>query len=290
VLGLKKRIEEIMTRGIALELNFARKMLLEAAGFVALAAPIVVGMLNAPPVQAQLNATTLPPTFEVASIKPSDPAARGTRVQLDRGRFTGSNLTVKFLMQYSYEVRDFQIQGGPGWIGTEGYDISAKGGGDAKGDDLKPMVQALLADRFKLALHRSTKELPIYALVVAKGGPKMKISARAGDERGSGMRIGRGQLEVQQVKMAELATQLARTLGRSVIDRTELTGEYDFKLEWTPDEAQPGIAKEPGTIQMEGAGPSIFTALQEQLGLKLESTKGPVEILVVDRAERPSAN
>ncbi|MGA3187847.1 MAG: TIGR03435 family protein [Bryobacteraceae bacterium] len=227
--------------------------------------------------------------FEVASIKPSDPAARGTRVQLERGRFTGSNLTVKFLIQFSYEVREFQIQGGPGWIGTQGYDITAKGGGDATEEDVPPMMQALLKERFKLVLHRATKELPIYALVAAKGGPKMKASASSG-EKGVSMRTRRGLIEVQQITMAELATQLARILGRSVVDRTELAGEYDFKLEWTPDEAEPGGAREPGTIQVEGTGPSIFTALQEQLGLKLESTKGPVEILVIERVEKASEN
>jgi bla regulator protein BlaR1 len=228
--------------------------------------------------------------FEVASIKPSDPKGRGMRLQMDRGRMTGSGLTVKFLIQTAYDVRGFQIQGGPGWIDSERYDIIAKG--DEKNEDLGPMVQALLADRFKMVLHRETKELPVYALVVAKGGSKMTLNTSPADdpEKGTRMSVSRGRFEFRKGEMAELTVRLSQQLGRKVIDRTELTGGYDFKLEWTPDEAQPGMMKEPGTIQIEGGGPSIFTALQEQLGLKLESTKGPVEILAIDRVERPSEN
>jgi len=146
------------------------------------------------------------------------------------------------------------------------------------------MMQALLADRFKLALHRDTKELPVYALTIARGGPK--LSASGGEF--PRMRIGRGQIEAQKWTMAKFASDLARQLGRPVIDRTELAGTYDFKLEWTPDESQPGSAEPGGERTISVVGPSIFTALQEQLGLRLESTKGPVEILVVDHVEKPS--
>jgi uncharacterized protein (TIGR03435 family) len=230
--------------------------------------------------------------FEVASIKPSDPNSRGMRMRSDRGRFTGSGLTVEFLIQSAYEVRNFQIQGAPGWIKTERYDIAAKGG-DEKEDDVAPMLQSLLANRFHMAFHRATKELPVYSLVVAKGGPKMKENTSADDapENGPRMSVGRGRFSAQKFKIEGLVTSLSQQLGRKVIDKTELTGSYDFKLEWTPDEAQPGMPKEqPGTIQIENSGPSIFTALQEQLGLKLESAKGPVDILVIDRVEQPTEN
>lgn len=226
--------------------------------------------------------------FEVASIKPSAPGG-GQRFRMqfaEGGRVTASNVTVLILIQQAYGVRDFQIQGAPSWIGSEHYDITTVAAGGTQPDDLGPMMQALLADRFKLLLHRVTKELPVYALVVGKGGSKLQASTSAQMR----IRTGRGQFDMQKGEMKTFANELARQLGRTVIDKTELAGEYDFKLEWTPDEAQSGPAAEPGTVQIEGTGPSIFTALQEQLGLKLESTKGPVEILMIDRVEKASEN
>jgi uncharacterized protein (TIGR03435 family) len=149
------------------------------------------------------------------------------------------------------------------------------------------MMQSLLADRFKLTVHQETKEMPIYALVVAKNSPKLQPSKAEETEFGGS----RGQFLCQKVPMSMLAGQLRRLLGRPVHDETGLTGEYDFKLEWTPDEppANAGTA-EARTAPPDRTGPSIFTALQEQLGLRLESRKGVVVVLVVDRVERPSEN
>jgi uncharacterized protein (TIGR03435 family) len=243
--------------------------------------------------------------FEVASIKPSAPIAMGMmRVgveMLPGGRVSITGATVKFLMQQAYGVRDFQIIGGPGWIGSERYDIVAKPETASNGDETKKMMQSLLADRFKLQFHRETKELPTYALVVAKGGPKFKASEVQQDSdssdkprRGGMMRRGRGMIDAQGIPMDGLANQLSQTLARSVIDKTELKGDFDIKLEWTPEEGEGGMMRGP-EMRAEGhsdapAGPSLTTALQEQLGLKLESTKGPVEILTIDRVEKPSEN
>jgi uncharacterized protein (TIGR03435 family) len=157
-------------------------------------------------------------------------------------------------------------------------------------------MKSLLKDRFKLEFHRETKELPTYALVVGKGGSKLKkseIEDGGSDRPGRGgmMRMGRGQINAQGIPMAGLANQLSQQLGRSVIDKTELTGDYDIKLEWTPDANEGGAFR--GAEAHEEArpeGPSLYTALQEQLGLKLESSKGMVEILTVDKAEKPSEN
>jgi uncharacterized protein (TIGR03435 family) len=203
-------------------------------------------------------------------------------------------------MQQAYGIRDFQIVGGPAWLGTERYDITAKPEDAANQEQVKLMVQALLADRFKLEFHRETKELPTYALVVGKGGPKLKkyvetdgdSSGSGGGGRGGMMRMmGRGHFEANGVPVSALANQLAQALGRSVIDKTELTGNYDFKLDWTPDENQPGIGPAGDNHAPAPAdGASIFAAVQEQLGLKLEGSKGPVEILIVDRAEKASEN
>jgi uncharacterized protein (TIGR03435 family) len=239
--------------------------------------------------------------FETASIKPSAPMEMG-RVNvgmrtLPGGRISMSGVTVKLLIQQAYGVRDFQIAGGPGWLGSDRYDITAKPEGAATNDQVKVMIQALLADRFKLQFHRETKELPTYALVVAKGGPKFHQSEEVpeGSDQPKGTRVSmeRGQFNLQRAPIAALANQLGQVLGRSVIDKTELTGKYDFKLEWTPDEGEGRMMRAPGgdgPPPADTAGVSIFTAVQDQLGLKLESTKGPVEILVIDRAEKASEN
>lgn len=207
------------------------------------------------------------------------------------GRLVAKNVTVRFLIQQAYGVRDFQISGGPGWIGSERYDINAKAEGATTPEQLKPLIQALLKDRFKMEMHRDTKELPMYALVVGKNGPKLQESAGGG--KGAMTRMGRGMINGQQMAMTMLATQLSQQLGRSVTDKTGLKGQYDIKLEWTPDESQGPGPKEGGgeaAAPIDSSGPSIFTALQDQLGLKLEGQKGPVEIIVIDRIEKATEN
>jgi uncharacterized protein (TIGR03435 family) len=244
--------------------------------------------------------------FEAASIKPSAPVAMGMMKvgmsMMPGGRIAMSGITVRLLIQQAYGVRDFQIVGGPDWMRSERYDITAKPAEAASEDQVKLMIRGLLKDRFQLVFHRETKELPTYALVVAKGGPKLKIAEvmAAGGEGGSGgggrggqIRImGRGRFDASGVPVSALANHLSQVLGRSVIDKTELTGDYDFKLEWTPDERQGGMMKGPGgesAAPSDNPGASIFTALQE-FGLKLESTKGPVDIFVIERAEKASEN
>jgi uncharacterized protein (TIGR03435 family) len=173
-----------------------------------------------------------------------------------------------------WRVRDFQIIGGPAWVNSEGFDIEAKGDHSASDAQLGQMVQSLLADRFKLALHRETRQLPVYALVVAKNGPKIRESTAARP----GMAGGPGQLDAQKISLQVFTQTLGRQLDHPVLDQTGLTGRYDFKLNWSPDESDAT------------GGPSIFTAVQEQLGLKLETQTGPVEVLVIDHAEKPSDN
>jgi uncharacterized protein (TIGR03435 family) len=153
------------------------------------------------------------------------------------------------------------------------------------------MLQALMADRFQLKIHKEAKEMPVYAMVLDKKGSKLAVHT-VGDSQ---TRTGNGTLSIKKGGMAWLATWLSRLLGRVVIDQTELSGEYDYQLDYTPDPGQGGaesIGLPPGTPQprTETNGPSIFTALQEQLGLRLVSQKGPVEIVVIDSVEKPSAN
>jgi uncharacterized protein (TIGR03435 family) len=225
------------------------------------------------PLEAQTNAAA--PQFEVASIKPSPPGSRGPTIYNPTlVRFAIDSITPKGLIAYAYDVRDFQILGGPRWLASDQYDIVAKPECDARGERILAMVRSLLAERFRLVLHRESKEMPVFGLVIAKGGPNLRPSVGRGPE----VRGGRGRLVARNVTMGILAAQLAdRVLGRPVLDRTGIAGEFDVDLEWTPDEST-------------DIGPSIFTALQEQLGVKLEAQKGVVDVLVIDHVERPSAN
>jgi len=232
----------------------------------AIAAALSMPAFSQPPLQ-----------FDVAAIKRSPPDHVGAQVFFQPGgKFAALTAPLKTLVCFAYQLRDHQVTGGPGWFDLEPFDITAKADGPASYQQLQIMVQTLLADRFQLKFHRETKEQPIYALVLAKNGPKLKQAGNPGRGVGFGAR---GSLNGNGTDMATFASALSGKLGRSVVDRTGLQGFYDFLLTWTPDEAQ-----------ADTPGPSLFTAIQEQLGLRLESIKGPVEILVVDHAERPSEN
>ncbi len=313
------------------------------------------------------------PAFEVASIKPAAPQPAGMlRVMMrggpgtpDPGQLTYTNVTLKNILMNAYDVKGYQIQG-PGWLDSERYDVMAKIPKGATKEQFRLMLQNLAAERFKVALHRDTKEMPVYSLVVGKNGPKMKESVEdpapkdgAGSEGGpsagntggaalaprpldphgpvvSGripvgkdgmpqlppgspkgtmmmmMNGGRFRMNASGQTMVGLVNMLANQLGRPVIDNTGLTGKYDFTLDFAPEEGgrmpgpmgampiqAPSHAGEGGgggggplASQPEGQpGLSLFTAVQEQLGLKLEQKKGPVELIVIDRAEKvPTEN
>jgi uncharacterized protein (TIGR03435 family) len=226
--------------------------------------------------------------FEVASVKRAPPPAGGginSSMRLDPGRFTCTNVTLKKLMVESYGVKDYQVSG-PDWLGTELYDITATLPPGTTGDDVRLMIQALLTDRFKLALHRDSKELPVYALVVGKGGSKLQeVEFGRGSTSGSP-----GKLTATRIAIRNLTEFLSRQTGRPVLDMTGLTGFYNFTLNFTP-EAAPSVPSPETPIPESAVGPSLFSAVQEQLGLKLEPRKAPVEILVVDHAEKvPTEN
>ncbi|MBS1853807.1 MAG: TIGR03435 family protein [Acidobacteria bacterium] len=218
------------------------------------------------------------PGFEVASVKqaPPPPVTGGIRTQVSvtPGRLVCTNLTLRRLIMRAYSLKEYQVTG-PDWIGTDLYSIEARMPADTTGDDLLLMMQRLLAERFQLSVHRTTKEMAGYELVVGKGGPRMKPVEFG---RGS-TRIDGGTLTATGVLMRSFADMLSGMLDRPVLDKTGLQGAYDFTLEWQREErrAEGGDA---------AARPSLFTAVQEQLGLRLEGKKAPVEVLVVDHAER----
>lgn len=227
------------------------------------------------------------PAFEVASVKPSrSDSAESNFDSRPGGRLTATNVSLRELIRLAFGVRDLQIARAPGWIGTARYDINAKAGsGRNPGDkDITPLLRQLLADRFRLTTHRETKELPVYALVVGKNGPRLTAH-----NEGSGARTRAmcGHLAGTRLTMDVLATVLSRQFECDVLNRTGLAGKYDFELDWTPEAGPCATTAESGEPSLH---PSIFTALQEQLGLKLESTKGPVELLVIDHVEKSSEN
>jgi uncharacterized protein (TIGR03435 family) len=235
------------------------------------------------------------PSFEVATIKPSAPDEPGKLFSVRGDRFTTINTTLSDLIKFAYDVQDKQILNGPDWMPTDKFDIAAQPDipGTPSSAQLKSMVQKLLADRFQLKFHTDKRELSAYVLSVAKSGPKMKQSdADAGSLPGLFFR-GLGVLTVRNATMFDFCGLMqAAVLDRPVVDQTGLTGKWDFLLKWTPDESQFGGMgiKVPPPTDAADAPPPLFTAIQEQIGLKLEAGKAPVSVLVLDHVEKPSAN
>jgi uncharacterized protein (TIGR03435 family) len=173
-------------------------------------------------------------SFEVASVKPSKPGSRFSMTRSPGGRLTVTNATLKMLIKAAYHLKDYQLSGGPAWIDSDRFDIVAKA--DDGSDDMASMLQALLADRFKLKIRRETKEFPVYVLLPAKSGPKLR---QAAEDARSGGTVGRGHLTGHKMSMTELADVLSGDLDRYVIDRTGINGVFEIDLEWTPDAVQP---------------------------------------------------
>ncbi len=233
-------------------------------------------------------------TFEVASIKPTKPGGRGGGIKALPGgqEYRAEGVPVKLIISLMYKVPMRQISGGPGWIDTDGWDIEAKADHSYNLDDLHTMFQNLLADDFKLKFHKETKEGPVYVLAVDKSGSKMKVNDSPQDFE---IPIGGGRggvINGKRVPMQYFAWWLGQQVlqrdARPVIDRTGLTGNYDFTLAFLP-ELPPGFNKENLPPEMLER-PPIFDALKQQLGLKLEAQKGPVEYYVIDHVEKPEAN
>ena len=261
---------------------------------------------------AQTPAPAARPAFEVASIKRNVSASDNASVRAQPGgRVTVTNNSLRNIIRNAYNLQNFQIIGGPDWINTERWDISAKAPDDAPPQQMLLMVRTLLADRFKLVVRNETRELPIFALVVSRSdnqlGPQLRRSSvdcaalfAAARGRGQepppttngrptcGTRTTRGNMMTTGVAMSDFARNLAPFTGRPVVDKTGLTGAFDVDLTWTPDPAPPGPDVPAPQAAQPGDGVSLFTAVQEQLGLKLDAQRGPVAVLVIDSAERPA--
>jgi len=236
------------------------------------------------------------PTFDVATIKPSNPATPGQSILVGRGGqnlFTTTNTTLADLIIFAYGLHPRQVTGGPAWMESERFDITAKPDqpGIPSVTQLKDMVQNLLKERFELAFHKDKKELSAYAMTVAKSGVKITKSESTGNLPGFGGR-GPGSVGIRNSTMEEFAGFLqSRIVERPVVDQTGLQGRYDFTLTWTPDAAMnPNAPPPPAPAAGVEPPPDLFAAFQQQLGLKLDSAKLPVEVLVIDKVTKPSAN
>jgi uncharacterized protein (TIGR03435 family) len=262
----------------------------------------------------QTPAPTARPRFEVASIKPSPFFDRIMSVRPLPGRLT-ADATLQVLMQYAYGVQPFRLVGGPSWLTSDHYEIEARADASTNRDQIFRMLQSLLEDRFQLKTHRETKELPVFTLVPNRGGFKLPAPkdgacvespadaavewvgagrmAAPGELPAAKGRCGSAIISVAQIRggkiaMSEFVRTLSTLLGRSVLDRTGFTGLFDVQLDFVPDETTPAMPPPPPGSGVSGI--SIAQALQEQLGLRLEPAKSPVEVIVIDHAERPSAN
>jgi uncharacterized protein (TIGR03435 family) len=230
-------------------------------------------------------------TFEAASIKVSKDVDPGSSILQDQsGNLTVHNAPLKRLIVFAFGVREHQVIGTTGWMDSERFDIIAKPETRAtSGLEFRKMIQALLADRFQLKVREETREMPIYSLTVAKGGPKLTEWKDTVGPSCSGMA---GQLTCHKITMVNLCDELARKLGRTVADKTGVAGNYDLALKWVPDVFEVPSPSDAGRTVVSDApgGPSLFNAVEEQLGLKLLADKGPVPVVVVEAAVRPSEN
>jgi len=243
-----------------------------------------------PPMNANAS-----PTFEVATIKPSKPDQPGKAFLVQGRRFKTINTTMTEIISFAYGVHSKQIIGAPAWFDTDKFDIDAQPDGEGAPNDKqwKGMMQKLVTERSKLTFHRDKRELSVYVLSAAKTGPKLTRSE--GDPNGLPGLFFRalGDLNVRNANMADFTSLLQNAvLDRPVVDQTRLAGRWDFLLKWTPDDSQFGglAAKIPPPTDGSTAPPALYTAIQEQIGLKLDATKAPAEVLVIDHVEKPSEN
>jgi uncharacterized protein (TIGR03435 family) len=290
--------------------TLARTAIVKAALASALsgAALLLVVVFPVVPAQAQQASNAAAPieqrpTFEVATIKPSKPDDRGESLRSGMDRLDIENFTLRRLIRTAYGLKsESQVLGGPDWIGKQSFDIAAKFDeaeiarlrtmkGRERFQETRLALQALLADRFQLHVRRETRSIPVYALFVAKSGAKLPASVPQVDEsgkprtdKGHGLDNNNGHLTATAISMSAFADWFAYLpeCDRVVVDRTGLSGEYDFKLNWTPDDGQ-GIASD-ATL------PGLFTALREQLGLELKPDKAPVDVVVAESAKEPEVD
>jgi uncharacterized protein (TIGR03435 family) len=309
-------VVDIITERIAPMPNPGKGLLLLVVGSMAITASGLFGQGVAapggsPPTVASTDVKI--PIFDVVSVKPNKSGRDIGVIRFKPDGFSATDISLKELLSQIYGIKEDLVSGLPSWANSARYDIDAKVAGSdvetlkkLRREQRRSMLRSILQDRFKLNAHTETKQLPVFELVVAKSGPKLReatpgdaytngIKAPGGVSRAGMIMMKPGEFIGQGIPLSTLADALSDNLQRTVIDKTGLTGKYDLTLEWTPDNgADPmfkGMDDAPQrTPPPDASGPSIFIALQEQIGLKLQSANGPVETLVVDHVEMPSEN
>jgi uncharacterized protein (TIGR03435 family) len=225
------------------------------------------------------------PTFQVATIKPSKPD-EWLKIQIQGRRFATTGSSLVDILKYAYGIHASQIVDGPAWLSTEKFDLLADPDKESRptSDEMKKMVQELVSDRFHLSFHRARRELPVYAIVVGKTAPKLTKSTKDPSGNPWVAFSPSGSFSVGNASMADLATFMQRyAMDRPVVDKTGIPGKYDLSLVWTPDDKV-------ASTDDPNAPPGLFTAIQEQLGLKLEATRAQVDVFIIDHVEQPSEN
>jgi bla regulator protein blaR1 len=326
---LKKRIENIMTKSVQRKLDFSRKLLLSSAAVLSIALPVSFGLARPEQGRAQsfasnatANAAVFSHAYQNVSVTPGE-AGNGTiqtRIRYTPDSLMAKNQTLRNLIRLAYGVQDNQISGGPEWFDTARFNIEAKLDSSVVADlkqlsppqqkmEVERMFQALLAEQFKVVLHRESKLLPALVLVIAKNGPRIQ-AAKPGDTYADGIKgqdgrpagphkfeMSGNQLTVQAMPISFVTDHLAMHMNQPVMDRTGLTGDYDFIFKWAPDEEMAGHKEHNGgqeahvhTMPVGEMNQALIGAIEEQLGLRLDQQTVPLPVLVIDRAEKPSAN
>ena len=270
---------------------------------------VAAGLAFTTPMFGQEAATAVKtPAYEVVSIKPDKSGNRNMGVRWSVDRYSATNTTLKLLVKYAYGLlTDDRVSGLPSWADSAHFDIEAKADDDtvsamknlSRDEGAKQrqlMMRLVLADRFQLKVHHESKVLPMYALIVAKGGFKLKpvepdeVKGPDGVSRAGAWSAGNGQLTAWAIPISNLADNLSLLVERQVVDQTGLAGKYNIKLKFAPDDETAMPAAQQDSAAAKETGPSIFTAIQEELGLKLVSTKEPLDTIVIDHVEMPSEN
>jgi uncharacterized protein (TIGR03435 family) len=254
--------------------------------WVAVIVALLMGMVAVAQIPAEQK-----PQFEVATIKPTDPSFGGILMRLTGGKFSATGFTLKDLIAFAYAVDNSQIGGGPEWLASDRYDVLGKPekAGPLSRDAARIMLRPLLADRFHLKIHLDTKPMSVFVLTIEKNGPKLRPRTAGDGGETTHLTFHGASATGRNVPVKVLAEELQdMVLSRPVLDKTGLMGNFDFDLVWRPEPKLSGIADASPSVDLNL--PDIFTAIQEQLGLKLESTKAPTEVIVIDSAEHPSEN
>jgi uncharacterized protein (TIGR03435 family) len=287
--NLKRRIEAIMINRTGQQLNRAKKFLLAGAGVAALVVPVAIGVVHAPAIRAQSpaavpQAAEKPLAFDAASIKPNNsggggrggPGGGSLRI-IPPGRVFSRGVSARKIIEEAYHLTQYQVSGGPGWIASDMFAVEAKAETPATDNQLRQMLQTLLSERFKLVFHRETKEMPVYFLTVAKSGLRVH-ELKEGDPTPNEVAPSRGATRagpamIYRATMQDFAGTLSGNpfFDRPVVDKTGLQGVYIFGVTWSEDQ-------------------DFLTVVQEEFGLKLGSRKAPMDVLVIDRIEKPSEN